>query len=423
MFIDRAKIHVKAGDGGNGMSSFRREKFVPKGGPSGGDGGRGGDVILVVDANLNTLVDFRYKRKFKAEAGENGQTNNMHGRQADNLYIKVPPGTVGRDEATGEVLGDLTAAGQELVVAKGGRGGRGNARFVSSVHRAPTFAERGEPGDERNLLLEMKVLADVGLVGYPSVGKSSILARVSAAKPEIAAYHFTTLTPVLGVVSLREGQSFVLADIPGLIEGAHEGKGLGHDFLRHIERTRIIVHVLDVSGLEGRDPIEDYHKINAELKLYSERLASRPQIVAANKMDLPEGRENYPRVAAYMAKEGREIFPVSAATGEGLPELLERAAALLAEHKDEPAPPVESVVFTARPAAGVTIRRDDDGAFVVEGKEIEKLVAMTNFSNDEAFRRFQLAWRRLGVEADLKELGIKEGDTVRIRGVEFEFKE
>lgn len=423
MFIDRAKIHIKAGDGGNGMSSFRREKFVPKGGPSGGDGGRGGNVILVVDPNLNTLIDFRYKRKFKAEAGENGQTSNMHGRQADDLYVKVPPGTVVRDEATGEVLGDLTAAGQELVAVKGGRGGRGNARFVTSVHRAPTFAERGEPGDERTLLLELKVLADVGLVGYPSVGKSSILARVSAAKPEIAAYHFTTLTPVLGVVSLREGQSFVLADIPGLIEGAHEGKGLGHDFLRHIERTRIIIHVLDVSGLEGRDPIGDYHKINDELKLYSERLASRPQIVAANKMDLPEGRENYPRVAAYMAKEGREVFPVSAATGEGLPQLLDRAAALLAEYKDEPAQPVESVVYTAKPEAAFTIRRDDDGAFVVEGKEIEKLVAMTNFANDEAIRRFQLAWRRLGIDADLKERGINEGDTVRIRGAEFEFKE
>lgn len=423
MFIDRAKIQVKAGDGGNGMSSFRREKFVPKGGPSGGDGGRGGNVILVVDSNLNTLIDFRYKRKFKAAAGENGQTSNMHGRQADDLYVKVPPGTVVRDEATGEVIGDLTAAGQELVAAKGGRGGRGNARFVTSVHRAPTFAERGEPGDERALLLELKVLADVGLVGYPSVGKSSLLARVSAAKPEIAAYHFTTLTPVLGVVSVREGQSFVLADIPGLIEGAHEGKGLGHDFLRHIERTRIIIHVLDVSGLEGRDPIEDYHKINDELKLYSDRLAARPQIVAANKMDLPEARENYQRVAAYLAKEGREIFPVSAATGEGLPQLLDRAAALLAEYKDEPAPAVESVVYTVKPEDGVTIRRDDDGAFVVEGKEIEKIVAMTNFANDEAIRRFQLAWRRLGIDADLKERGVKEGDTVRIRGAEFEFKE
>jgi Obg family GTPase CgtA len=423
MFIDRAKIFVQAGDGGHGMSSFRREKFVPKGGPNGGDGGRGGDVILVVDPNLNTLIDFRYKRKFKAGAGENGQTSNMYGRQADSIYVKVPPGTVVRDEASGEILGDLTLEGQELVAARGGRGGRGNARFVSSVHRAPTFAERGEPGDERTLLLELKVLADVGLVGYPSVGKSSIIARVSAAKPEIAAYHFTTLSPVLGVVSVREGQSFVLADIPGLIEGAHEGKGLGHDFLRHIERTRVIIHVLDVSGLEGRDPVEDYKKINAELKLYNERLASRPQLVAANKMDLPAGRENFAQVAAYMAGEGREIFPVSAATGEGLKALMDRAMTLLAEHRDEPAPAAETVVYAARPEAAFSIRRDDDGAFVVEGREIEKLVAMTNFDNDEALRRFQLAWRRLGVDGDLKERGIKEGDTVRIRGTEFEFKE
>ncbi|MDR3589305.1 MAG: GTPase ObgE [Negativicutes bacterium] len=423
MFIDRAKIQVKAGDGGNGMSSFRREKFVPRGGPSGGDGGRGGDTVLVVDPNINTLVDFRFKRKFKAASGDNGQTKDMHGHQGENLYVKVPPGTLVKDEATGQVLGDLTTAGQELVVAKGGRGGRGNARFVSSVHRAPTFAEQGEPGEERALVLELKVLADIGLVGYPSVGKSSILATVSAAKPEIAAYHFTTLTPVLGVVSLREGQSFVLADIPGLIDGAHEGKGLGHDFLRHIERTRVIIHVLDVSGLEGRDPVEDYHKINDELKLYNERLASRPQIVAANKMDLPQAREHFQQVADYLAKEGREVYPISAATGEGLPQLMERAAQLLAEYKDEPAEPIDTVVFEAKPEEEYTIGRDEDGAFMVQGKGIDKLVAMTNFENDEALRRFQLIWRKLGIDISLRERGIKEGDTVRIRGMEFEFKD
>lgn len=423
MFIDRAKISVKAGDGGNGMSSFRREKYVPKGGPNGGDGGRGGDVVLVVDENLNTLIDFRYKRKFKADSGDKGQTCNMHGRQAEILYVKVPPGTLVKDEETGQVLGDLTEAGQQLVVAKGGRGGRGNARFVTSVHRAPTFAENGEPGEERTLQLELKVLADVGLVGYPSVGKSSLLATVSAAKPEIAAYHFTTITPVLGVVSLREGQSFVLADIPGLIEGAHEGKGLGHDFLRHIERTKVIIHVLDVSGMEGRDPIEDYHKINDELKLYNPRLAARPQIVAANKMDLPEAQQNYAKVAEYMAKEGREIYPVSAATGDGLPQLMERAARLLAEYKEEPPEPVDTVVYEATPDDEFTISRDDTGAFIVEGKNIDKLVAMTNFANDEAIRRFQLIWRRLGIDEALRERGIKEGDVVRIRGMEFEFKD
>lgn len=422
MFIDRAKIYVKGGNGGNGMSSFRREKFVPKGGPSGGDGGRGGDVILVVDANINTLMDFRYKRKFVADNGVNGQTSNMHGRGAEPLYIKVPPGTIVKDELTSEIVADLTEIGQEAVVAKGGRGGRGNARFVTSVHRAPTFAEKGEPGSECNLMLELKLLADVGLVGYPSVGKSSIISRVSAAKPEIAAYHFTTLTPVLGVVSVGEGQNFVLADIPGLIEGAHEGVGLGHDFLRHIERTKVIIHVLDVSGLEGRDPIEDYEKINNELSLYSERLVKRPQIIAANKMDLPESQAIYERVAAYMAKLGREIYPISAATGEGLTQLMQRAMQLLDEYVEEPEETTDTKVYEAAPVEEFVIRRDDDGAYVVEGKDIERLVAMINFDNDEGVRRFQLIWRRLGIEEALRSKGIQEGDTVRIRDMEFEFK-
>jgi GTP-binding protein len=422
MFIDRAKIYVKGGNGGNGMSSFRREKFVPKGGPSGGDGGRGGDVILVVDPNVNTLMDFRYKRKFVADNGVNGQTSNMHGRGAEHLYIKVPPGTIVKDELTGEVLADLTEVGQEAAVAKGGRGGRGNARFVTSVHRAPTFSEKGEPGTERNLQLEMKLLADVGLVGYPSVGKSSIISRVSAAKPEIASYHFTTLTPVLGVVSVGEGQNFVLADIPGLIEGAHEGVGLGHDFLRHIERTKVIIHVLDASGLEGRDPIEDYEKINNELSLYSERLAKRPQIIAANKMDLPEAKANYEKVAAYILKLGREIYPISAATGEGLTQLMQRSMQLLDEYVEAPEETADTKVYEAVPAAEFVIKRDDDGAFVVEGKDIERLVAMINFDNDEGVRRFQLIWRRLGIEEALRAKGIQEGDTVRIRDMEFEFK-
>jgi len=323
----------------------------------------------VVDPNLNTLIDFRYKRKFKADNGAHGQSSNCHGRSADNLYIKVPPGTVVKDEATGAILADLTEIGQEVVVARGGRGGRGNARFATSVNRAPTFAEKGEPGEERWLLLELKLLADVGLVGYPSVGKSSILGRVSAAKPEVAAYHFTTLTPVLGVVSLGEGRSFVLADIPGLIEGAHAGVGLGHDFLRHIERTKVLIHVLDASGLEGRDPIDDFHKINYELKQYSERLAGKPQIIAANKMDLPEAQANFPRIKEYLAKQGLEVFPISAATGDGLPELMERAAKLVAEYQEEPAVEEETVVYTVQPeTSGFTIKRDDDGAFIVESK-------------------------------------------------------
>ncbi|MDU4961919.1 MAG: GTPase ObgE [Sporomusaceae bacterium] len=424
MFIDRVKIQVKAGDGGNGMSSFRREKFVPKGGPSGGDGGRGGSIILLVDENLNTLIDFRYKRKFKADTGAAGQTSNMHGRGAEDLIITVPPGTLVRDEAGGELLADLVNPGDRAVVAQGGRGGRGNARFVNSVNRAPTFAERGEPGEERTLLLELKLLADVGLVGYPSVGKSSLLASVSAARPDIAAYHFTTLTPVLGVVSLDAGKSFVLADIPGLIEGAHEGKGLGHDFLRHIERTRVLIHVLDASGLEGRDPIEDFHKINAELRLYNEKLAAMPQIIAANKLDLPEAQANLPRLRAYMQQQGHELLSISAATGEGVRELMWRAFNALAAVPAVVEPTLEVRTYKAAKEEEPTIiRRDDDGGYVVENKQLERLVAMTNFDDDEGVRRFQRIWRGLNIDEQLRARGIKEGDTVRIRGMEFTFRQ
>lgn len=424
MFIDRVKIQVKAGDGGNGMSSFRREKYVPKGGPSGGDGGRGGNIVLAVDENLNTLIDFRYRRKFKAAAGAAGQTSNMHGRGAEDLVINVPPGTLVRDEASGELLADLVKPGEQAVIAKGGRGGRGNARFVNSVNRAPTFAEKGEPGEEKSLLLELKLLADVGLVGYPSVGKSSLLASVSAARPDIAAYHFTTLTPVLGVVSLDTGKSFVLADIPGLIEGAHAGKGLGHDFLRHIERTRLIIHVLDASGLEGRDPIDDYHKINAELRLYNEKLAGRPQLIAANKLDLPEAQANLPRLRDYMAKQGHELIPISAATGEGVRELMWQAFTRLAALPAAVEATAErSYSAVKEEEVQTTISRDDDGGYVVANKPLERLVAMTNFDDDEGVRRFQRIWRSLNVDEQLRDRGIKEGDTVRIRGVEFTYRQ
>lgn len=423
MFIDRARIQIKAGDGGNGMSSFRREKFVPKGGPSGGDGGRGASVIFVVDENINTLLDFRYKRKFIGRDGDDGARKNCYGEAADPLYIKVPPGTVIKDEETGEVLADLTEHGQEKTLAYGGRGGRGNAKFANSINRAPTFSEMGEPGGARNLLLELKLLADVGLVGYPSVGKSSIISMVSAAKPEIAAYHFTTLTPVLGVVSLAEEHSFVIADIPGLIEGAHEGVGLGHDFLRHVERTKVILHVIDASGMEGRDPIEDYHKINKELKLYNERLGKRPQIIAANKMDIPEAKENYERLKAFAREEGIEIFPVSAATKEGLQEMIERVSQVLDAYVEEPEAIEEVKVYEAKEEDNIQISRDATGDFVVSGKALEKLVAMTNFDNDEALRRFQYIWRVKGIEALLKAHGVKEGNTVHIGAMEFEYKE
>ena len=424
MFIDRAKISIKAGDGGDGMSSFHREKYVVKGGPDGGDGARGGNIILVADRNMNTLLDFRYKKKFKAERGGAGEDNNKYGRKAENIIVKVPVGTLVFDDESNDLIADLVEEGQSVVAARGGRGGRGNARFPNSVNRAPTFAEHGEPGEERKLRLELKLLADVGLVGYPSVGKSSIIATVSAARPDIAAYHFTTLTPVLGIVKIDDTTNFVMADIPGLIEGAHEGKGLGYEFLRHIERTRLIIHVLDVSGMEGRDPMEDYRKINAELAAYSDFLAGRPQIVAANKMDLPDAQANFPAIEATLKAQGCEVFPVSAATGEGLKALIQRCAELLATMPKDVTPAVPMVVTPTESTDGeFTIRRDDSGAFIVEGKNIERLVAMTRFSDEESLQRFQNILRRSGIDAALRERGIKEGDTVRIREMEFDFSE
>lgn len=425
-FIDRTSITVKAGDGGNGKSAFRREKFVPKGGPSGGDGGRGADVVFVVDNNMNTLLYFRYHRRFKGENGENGDIKNQYGHNAPTCIVKVPPGTIVKDADTGEVIADLTAAGECVVVARGGRGGRGNAKFSSSQNRAPTFAELGEPGESRSLSLELKLLADVGLVGYPSVGKSSIIACVSAARPEIAEYHFTTLTPVLGVVRVDDERSFVMADIPGLIEGAADGAGLGHDFLRHVERTKVILHVVDASGVEGRDPVEDYHRINAELKKYSEKIARRPQILVANKMDLPGAGENYARLEKLAAAEGIAIFPVSAATREGLAALIAETAKALDRYVEEPEKTDGIKVYDAdkdEDPERITITRNDRGDFIVSGKALEKLVAMTNFGNDEALRRFQYIWRMKGIDSRLKKRGIKEGDTVHIGAMEFEFRE
>jgi GTP-binding protein len=421
-FIDRTKVSVKAGNGGNGKSAFRREKFIPKGGPAGGDGGRGADIVFIVDNNMNTLLDFRFNRKFVGKNGENGDIKNQYGHSAPTCYIKVPQGTLIKDEETDEILADLTEIGQQAVIAKGGRGGRGNAKFSSSANRAPTFAELGEPGEGRQLVLELKLLADVGLVGYPSVGKSSLIASVSAARPEIADYHFTTITPVLGVVSLDEGHSFVMADIPGLIEGAAEGVGLGHDFLRHVERTKVIIHVLDASGIEGRDPVEDYYKINAELKRYSERIAKRPQVIAANKMDLPEAKENYARLEKLAADEGVKIFPISAATKGGLQPLLETVSQMVDEYVEEPETNEGVKVYEAKEGDEIVISRDMSGDFVVSGKSLEKLVAMTNFANDEAVRRFQYIWRIKGIEEKLREKGIKEGDTVHIGLMEFEYR-
>ena len=421
MFIDKARIYVEAGNGGDGMSSFRREKFVEKGGPNGGNGGRGGNVILRADTSLNTLIDFRYKRKFIAKSGDRGGVSNMTGHRGEDVIIKVPLGTVVRDDETNIMIADLTEDGQEFVAAKGGRGGKGNACYATSTKRAPTFAEKGEPGTKGWLRLELKLLADVGLVGYPSVGKSSIISRVSAARPEIAAYHFTTLTPVLGVVRLNEEQSFVLADIPGLIEGAAEGVGLGHDFLRHIERTKVLLHVVDVSGCEGRDPIEDFEKINHELEAYSAKLAHRKQLVVANKMDLPDSADNFVILKEYVEEKGYEIMPVSAATGDGLQELMWKAWEMARQYVAEPEEEI-GVVEEGDPDSFEIIRGAEDADFEVKGKNIERLVAMTNFDNSEALYRFQLIWKRLKIEEALLEAGIQEGQTVRILDMVFNYQ-
>lgn len=421
MFIDRARIFVQSGKGGDGMSSFRREKFVPKGGPDGGDGGRGGNVILVADRNVNTLVDFRFRRLFKAKPGGKGAGANCFGRDAEDLRITVPVGTVVKDEETDTVIADLNHDGQEAVVARGGRGGRGNWHFRSSANRVPTFAEKGEPSQERWLRLELKVLADVGLLGYPSVGKSSILRKVSAAQPEVAAYHFTTLNPILGVVNLPDHRSFVMADIPGLIEGASEGVGLGHDFLRHVERTKILIHVLDVSGMEGRDPVEDYEKINLELQKYSARLARKKQVVAANKMDLlEEDSDKLERLVDYMAQQGVEVYPICAVTGEGMDKLLERVWVLLEEYVEEAEENAEEVVYKAVRKQDFEVKREGN-AFVLTGSRIENLVAMTNFDDDQSLRRFQRIWRYMELDKLLKEHGVQEGNTVRIGEMEFEY--
>ena len=424
-FIDRTRVIVKAGDGGHGKSAFRREKFVPKGGPAGGDGGRGGDVVCIVDSNRNTLLDFRYHRKFQAKNGGNGDIKNQYGKNAETCFIKVPPGTIIKDEKTGEQIADLTEIGQMAVVAKGGRGGRGNAKFANAANRAPTFAEFGEPGEARNLILELKLLADVGLVGYPSVGKSSLVASCSAARPEIADYPFTTITPVLGVVRTDYEKSFVMADIPGLIEGAADGVGLGHDFLRHVERTKLILHIVDAAGIEGRDPVEDYAKINVELKKYSEKIARRTQVLVANKIDLPEAQENLPRLKELAAREGLKFFPISAATREGIKELIAYVGEWLEDYVEEPETEMGEKGYEPmeEDPDHVTISRNDAGDFIVSGKALEKLVRMTNFNNDEAVRRFQYVWRIKGIDAKLIERGIKEGQTVRIGTMEFEYRE
>lgn len=427
MFVDQVKIYVKAGNGGDGMVAFRREKFVPNGGPAGGDGGKGADVVFVVDEGLRTLVDFRFKRIFKAEHGEHGMSKSMHGRGAEDLVVKVPQGTIVKDIDTGEIIADLVAHGQRAVIAKAGRGGRGNKRFATPANPAPELSENGEPGQERNVQLELKVLADVGLVGFPSVGKSTLLSVVSAARPKIAAYHFTTIVPNLGMVDAGDGRSFVMADLPGLIEGASQGVGLGHQFLRHIERTRVIVHVIDMSGSEGRVPYEDYMAINNELEQYNLRLMERPQIIVANKMDMPDAEENLNEFKTKIA-EDIPVFPISAVTKTGLRELLLAIADKLETTPEFPLNEIleqedeDTVLYKyVAEEPDFEISREPDGTFVLSGAKIERLFTMTNFERDASISRFARQLRVMGVDEALRKRGAKDGDIVRLLDYEFEF--
>ncbi len=427
MFVDQVKIYVKAGNGGDGMVAFRREKFVPNGGPAGGDGGKGADVVFVVDEGLRTLVDFRFKRIFKAEHGEHGMSKSMHGRGAEDLVVKVPQGTIVKDIDTGKIIADLVAHGQRAVIAKAGRGGRGNKRFATPANPAPELSENGEPGQERNVQLELKVLADVGLVGFPSVGKSTLLSVVSAARPKIAAYHFTTIVPNLGMVDAGDGRSFVMADLPGLIEGASQGVGLGHQFLRHIERTRVIVHVIDMSGSEGRVPYEDYMAINNELEQYNLRLMERPQIIVANKMDMPDAEENLNEFKTKIA-EDIPVFPISAVTKTGLRELLLAIADKLETTPEFPLNEIleqedeDTVLYKyVAEEPDFEISREPDGTFVLSGAKIERLFTMTNFERDASISRFARQLRAMGVDEALRKRGAKDGDIVRLLDYEFEF--
>lgn len=428
MFYDYVKIYVKAGDGGNGIVTFRREKYVAMGGPSGGDGGDGADVVFVADEGLSTLVDFKYRQHYKAERGENGMRKNMHGKNGEDLIVKVPVGTIVRDDTTGEVLADIVEKDQRVVVAKGGRGGRGNARFSSAKNRAPEIAENGEPGQERWLRLELKLLADAALVGLPNAGKSTLISRVSGSRPKIADYPFTTLVPNLGVVNLEPGMSFVLADIPGLIEGAAEGVGLGHRFLRHVERSRILLHLVDMSGLSEHEPWEDFATIDKELELYRADLAERRRIIVANKMEMPEAKEKLAEFKKHIGKdrngEDYQIFEISALTGEGLHELMYKVYEILQDTPlPEPAKQDEAkhTVVTAEPE--FTIEKAEEGVWRVTGEKVEKLVIMTNWNHDDSLRRLQNILTKIGLDAALLKAGARDGDLVQIADKEFDYAE
>ena len=424
MFVDEVEIRVEAGNGGDGCTAFRREKFVPMGGPYGGNGGHGSDIIFKVDEGLHTLLDLRYQKLIKGKKGENGRGKNQHGKGAEPVIIKVPQGTVVTDLDTGLILADLSKAGQEEVIAKGGRGGRGNTAFKTQTNTAPDYSENGEEGEKKNLKVEVKMLADVGLVGLPSVGKSTIISMVSRSKPKIAAYHFTTLHPNLGVVRASDGRSFVMADLPGLIEGASKGEGLGDKFLKHIERTKVIAHVIDMSASEMRDPYEDYVLINKELEAFNEKLIKKPQIIIANKMDLEQAKEELEK---FKKKVGDvEIFEVSAATNTGLQKVIDRLADLVDEAPNNPLyedSQIEShVLYKFKKEEPFTITRDDDGTWAIQGKEVERIFKMTKFSSDEAAYKFAKKLSRMGIDQKLEELGAEEGDQVRILDFYFDYR-
>jgi len=422
MFTDYVKIIVKSGDGGNGAITFRREKYVAAGGPDGGDGGKGGDVYFTVDPDSNTLVDFRYKKKFKAENGKNGEGNRRYGKGGEDLYIKVPLGTIVKDAQDGKVLADLCEKGQTELVFPGGRGGKGNSHFATSTRQAPHFAQGGEKGIEKEIILELKLLADVGLIGFPNVGKSTFLSVVTSATPKIADYHFTTLEPNLGVVKSEYGDSFVIADIPGIIEGASVGTGLGLQFLRHIERTRLLLHVIDVSGIEGRNPVEDFNVINNELKSYSEKLSTRKQIIVASKADLIQDETLFNELSNLAKQNGMEVFKISAVTGEGVKELLDYVSSTLKELPKEDLIDIEDIkkVYTLEEKEEFTIVKED-GMFVVDGPGVQRIMRKVNLEDNESMYYFQKCLEQLGVNKKLKEAGVKEGDTVKVVDWELEW--
>lgn len=427
MFVDEVEIRVIAGAGGDGCTAFRREKYISMGGPYGGNGGHGGDIVFKVDQGLHTLLDLRYQKTLKAEKGENGRGKNQHGKNADDLIVKVPQGTVVTDLDTGLIIGDLKDKDSEVIVAKGGRGGRGNTAFKTQTNTAPDFSENGEEGEDKTLKVEVKMIADVGLVGLPSVGKSTIISCVSKSKPKIAAYHFTTLSPNLGVTKATNGKSFVLADLPGLIEGASHGEGLGDKFLRHIERTKVIAHVIDMSGSELRDPYDDYVLINKELKEFNEKLLKKPQIIIANKMDIDGSKNNLIDFKKKLSNDDIKIFEVSASTNTGLQPVIDALADILDETPDTPLfedDMFEShVLYKFKKEEPYTIEKEADNLWVIKGKEVEKIFKMTKFSSEEGMMRFAKKLRRMGIDDKLAELGAKSGDQVRILDFYFDYKD